>query len=76
MEEVSVPHFGAGSVSLSSGKVDKVAGAFVLAVQRRGGDHFKVDPPRDTQLESGMSLIVMADAEGRAKIEQKLKQFV
>jgi hypothetical protein len=27
-------------------------------------------------LESGMSLIVMADAEGRDKIERKLKQLV
>jgi len=47
-----------------------------LAVQRSGNDQFEFDPPPDTQLEPGMALIVMADAEGRAKIEQKLKQLV
>jgi hypothetical protein len=45
----------------------------VLAVQRPGSDQFEFDPPFDTPLEPGMSLIVMADAGGLAKIEQKLK---
>jgi voltage-gated potassium channel len=72
VEEISVPHIRSETVSMSSGKIDEVVGAVVLAIQRHGSDQFEFDPPADTPLESGMSLIVMADAEGRAKIEEKL----
>ena len=76
VEEISVPQFSSGAASLSSGKIDEVVGAVLLAVQRSGNDQFEFDPPPDTQLEPGMALIVMADTEGRAKIEEKLKQLV
>ena len=76
VEEILVPNFGSGAGPLSSGKIDEVVGAVLLAVQHSGNDQFEFDPPPDTQLEPGMALIVMADAEGRAKIEQKLKQLV
>jgi voltage-gated potassium channel len=76
VEEVSVPYISSGAVPLSSGKIDEVAGAVLLAVQRTGSDEFEFDPPPNTPLESGMVLIVMADAEGRAKIEQELGRLV
>ncbi len=76
VEEIAVPHFGSGTDPLSSGKIDEVPGAVLLAVQRPGSDQFEFDPPADTSLEPGMSLIVMSDTEGREKIEQKLKQLV
>ena len=77
VEEVCVPHITRSTpISLSSGKIDEVVGAVLLAVQREGSDEFEFDPPSDTPLESGMVLVVMADAEGRAKIEKQLAQLV
>lgn len=77
VEEIPVPNFNtAKTIPLSSGKIDDVAGAVLLAVQRPGSDQFEFDPPADTKLEPGMGLIVMADAEGRNKIEKKLDQLV
>jgi voltage-gated potassium channel len=75
VEEIAVPHTRTGAVQMSSGKIDEVMGVVLLAVQRAGSNQFEFDPAPNTQLEPGMSLIVMADAEGRAKIEEKLRQF-
>ena len=77
VEEISVPHIArSAAIPLSSGKIDEVVGAVLLAIQRQGSDQFEFDPPTDTPLEPGMVLVVMADAEGRAKIEKKLAQLV
>ncbi len=51
--------------------VDEVAGAVLLAVRRPGGG-FQFKPGADTALEPGLTLIVMADAEGRSRLEQRL----
>ena len=77
VEEVAVPHTSrSASITLSAGKIDELAGAVLLAVQRQGSEHFDFDPPPDTPLEPGMVLVVMTDTEGREKIEKKLAQLV
>ena len=76
VEEISVPHIRSGTIPLSSGKIDELVGVVLLAVQRHGSGQFEFDPPPNTPLESGMSLIVMADADGRAQVEQQLRQFI
>ena len=77
VEEISVPHITRSTpIPLSSGKIDEVVGAVLLAVQRAGSDEFEFDPPSDTPIESGMVLVVMADTEGRAKIEKQLALLV
>ncbi len=52
--------------------VGDVRGAVLLAVRRPDGP-FEFKPPADTTLEPGMSLIVMADAQGRSELEQKVQ---
>jgi voltage-gated potassium channel len=74
VEEIPVPPIRTGRVSLSLAKVDEVAGAVLLAIQRHGNEKYEFDPPPDTPLESGMTLIVMADAAGRKRVEEKLSQ--
>ncbi len=77
VEEISVPPITRSTPApLSSGKIDEVVGAVLLAVQRAGSDDFEFDPPPDTPIESGMVLVVMADSEGCAKIEKQLAQLV
>jgi len=77
VEEISVPPISrSATITLSSGKIDELAGAVLLAVQRQGSEHFEFDPSPDTPLEPGMVLVIMTDADGRAKIEKKLAQLV
>ena len=76
VEEISVPHIARPTpFPLSSGKIDEMVGAVLLAVKRAGSDQFEFDPPAETPLESGMILVVMTDVEGRAKIEKQLAQL-
>ena len=73
VEEVRVPEEGA-----ASGKtvgwlgVEDVGGAVLLAVRRQESG-FEFNPATDTRLEPGMTLIVMADAEGRTRLEQRVE---
>lgn len=73
VEEITVPETGAGAGrTIGWLNVDDVAGAVLLAVRRPGGE-FQFKPGADTTLEPGLTLIVMADAEGRSRLEQRLE---
>jgi voltage-gated potassium channel len=73
VEEVTVPQ-GAGAVGtpLRSLNVGDIPRTVLLALRRPGSDAFEFKPGPDTALEAGMTLIVMADAEGRTRLEQRL----
>ena len=73
VEEIRVPKLSQESLStVSIRKIDDVVGVVLLALQRPETDDFVFDPSLDTSLESGMTLVVMVDAEGRARVEKTL----
>ena len=73
VEEVTVPAEGtAAGRSLDWLKVEEVEGAVLLAVRRADGG-FEFKPSLSTTLEAGMALIVMADAEGRERLQQRIE---
>lgn len=56
--------------TLSSLKIYEVAGALLLAVQR-GDEDFEFKPSPETMVEGGMTLVIMADRDGRAKLQRR-----
>jgi len=73
VEEILVPEIRQSTpTGLTTGKIDEVVGAVLLAVQEQGSDDFEFDPGLHRPLKPGMTLVVMADVEGKAKIEKRL----
>ncbi|MFQ5550497.1 MAG: potassium channel family protein [Gemmatimonadales bacterium] len=57
---------------LDSLSIDDLDGVVLLALRRAAGDQFTFKPPGDTILESGMKLVVMTDAAGRDRLENRV----
>jgi voltage-gated potassium channel len=55
--------------TLASLGVHDVDGALLLAVRNTATEEYDFKPSPDTELESGMTMIVMADIEGRKRLE-------
>jgi voltage-gated potassium channel len=73
VEEVVVPEdYDAGDKTIATLKIDDVHGVMLLATQAPGQEEFEFKPSPNKRLEPGMTLIVMAEADGRAKLEKKL----
>ena len=76
VEEVVVPA-GATTKPRTIGDlgVDEIEGAVLLAVRRAPAGGFEFKPSAHTHLEPGLALVVMADAEGRRRLEERLKNL-
>jgi voltage-gated potassium channel len=76
VEEVAVPA-GAEEKARTIGDLDveDIEGAVLLAVRRAPESGFEFKPSALTHLEPGMALVVMADAEGRRRLEERLKNL-
>ena len=71
VEEVAIP--GAShcvGAKVADLKAHEIAGAVLLAIRRPGESTFVFDPSPSFELEAGMVLVVMVDAEGRARLER------
>lgn len=53
--------------------VDELDGALLLAIREGPTGHFLFKPPSDRRLEQGVTLIAMVDADGRSRIERRLR---
>lgn len=73
VEEVVVPREAAPGRTLRSLKVDELPGAMLLAVRRGPDEGFEFKPDLDLEIEAGMTLVVMSDAAGRAKVEERVR---
>ena len=54
-------------------KVNEIDGAVLLAVRHPETGAFEFKPSPETPLEPGMTLVVMADAEGISRLEKRLR---
>ncbi len=74
VEEVKIP--GESPVigrTLGSLEIDRIAGTMLLALNRPGREDSEFKPDSDTVIETGMTLIVMTDVEGREKLEERIQ---
>ena len=72
VKEVIIPERAqAAGKGLASLDVGSIEGTILLAARREDGG-FEFRPGPETMLEPGMALIVMADLEGRSRLEQRL----
>ena len=72
VEEVTVPEQASAiGRTLSSLKIYEVGGALLLAIQRTDED-FQFKPSPETVVEGGMTLVIMANQEGRSKLQSRL----
>ncbi len=75
IEEVTIPQeANVDGQTLHSLHVDEVAGAMLLAVRAPGSDAFLFKPSDDTPLERGMTLVVMADADGHGRLMRRFQR--
>ncbi len=75
VEELTVPSDAtAVGKTLKALKVDNVKGAVLLAVRRAGTGDYEFRPPPDTAVEAEMTLVFMADADGREQLDRSLRQ--
>ncbi len=58
--------------TLESLRVHDVPGALLLAVRHPGQDSFTFKPGGETPLEPGLTLIVMADADGHERLKRSV----
>jgi voltage-gated potassium channel len=74
VEEVTIPKDShcVGS-TVSELQVHELAGAVLLAIRRPGESAFVFDPAPSFELEAGMVLVVMVDAEGRSRLERHVR---
>ena len=56
--------------TLASLGVNDVDGALLLALRSTATEEYDFKPSPETELESGMTMIVMADVEGRKRLEE------
>lgn len=74
VEEVTVPPDGpAVGKSLGSLRINDVDGALLLAIRDPKTGAFTFKPPDDTPLGAETTLVVMVDAAGRNRLEERLK---
>jgi voltage-gated potassium channel len=74
VEEITVPEgYSSSDMKLDALKIRDLPGVMLLAVQAPESGVFNFKPSGDTLLEAGMALIIMADAEGRARLEKALQ---
>lgn len=73
VEEITVPKE-AKSIGkpLNTLKIDALPGALLLAVRHPKNGAYEFKPPTDLALEPDMTLVVMADAEARSKLEEQV----
>jgi len=74
VEEVKIP--GESPVigrALGSLEIDRIAGTMLLALNRQGREDSEFKPDSDTVIETGMTLIIMTDVEGREKLEERIQ---
>ena len=77
IEEITVPSELPSDRSLLSALwTPDVAGVVLLAVRFSGEGSFEFRPPGTTPLKPGMTLVVMADTEGRKRMEQRMRDWV
>ena len=71
VEEVTVPS-GAAAVGKPLGflEVDTLPGVLLIAVRRGAGGDFEFKPSPEVRVEAGMTLVVMADAKARVRLEE------
>lgn len=75
VEEVTVPDDAAvEGQTLDSLRVNDIRGALLLAVRHAKTREFAFKPSPDTPLEHGMTLVVMADAEGHELLKRRFKR--
>jgi voltage-gated potassium channel len=74
VEEVTVPS-GAPAVGKSLGAlgIDDVVGALLLAIRDPATGAFTFKPSGDTPVRANTTLVVMVDAEGRTRLEERLR---
>jgi voltage-gated potassium channel len=73
VEEIVVPEdYSPSDDTIAALKIDEVHGAMLLAVQDVGTEEFEFKPSADRRVRAGMTLVIMADADGRARLEKKL----
>jgi len=71
VEEIVVPERAAGR-TIESLDIDDVPSAVLLALRGAGGGDFAFKPAKDTSLSAGAVLVVMADADGVARVRGRL----
>ncbi len=75
VEEVTVPSdASAVGKTLEALRVADVGGAVLLAVRRSGTGDYEFRPSLDTTVEAQMTLVFMADADGREQLDRSLRQ--
>jgi voltage-gated potassium channel len=77
IEEIPVPaEVGTDHRPLSDLWTPDIAGVVLLAVRPADGGPFEFRPAGTTILKPGMILVVMADAEGRQRMEERMRVWV
>jgi len=75
IEEIPIPGDLPNTRSVSSLWGPDVSGVILLAVRQPGTGGFQFRPPGTTLLKPGMVLVVMADGEGRDRLENRIRQW-
>lgn len=73
VEEVTIPSEGAAGQTVAALRLDETAGAVLLALRHEGSGQFQFNPGDETRLEAGMTLVVMTDATGRQRLEERVR---
>jgi len=77
IEEITVPaELPPDERPLSALWSSEVTGVVLLAVRPPDGGGFEFRPANTTLLQPGMTLVVMADAQGRERLEARIRQWV
>jgi voltage-gated potassium channel len=77
IEEITVPtEMPSDHTPLSELWTPDVAGVVLLAVRPSDGGSFEFRPAGTTPLKPGMTLVVMADTEGRKRMEERIRNWV
>jgi voltage-gated potassium channel len=75
VEEITIPSTAdVAGRTLSSLQINETAGAVLLALKKPGSGEVVFKPDADTALEPGLTIIVMADHEGLARIGVSLER--
>jgi voltage-gated potassium channel len=75
IEEVTVPDdANVDGQTLASLDVGAIPGAMLLAIRPTGKSEFTFKPAPDTELATGMTLVVMADADGHGKLAKRFQR--
>jgi len=79
VEEAKVPEEvdpGSPAATIADVRFETIPGTMLMAIRRPGPEGFVFDPDLATPLEPGMALVVMTDADGRERVEERIASLI